>query len=66
MNKINFRAVSDLNSERVPLPAMNEVKTGKYEHTSKGNSQSGDKLDFKQQVTNLLGTRVVNNCSKNQ
>lgn len=39
MNKINFRAVSDLNSECVPLPAMNEVKTGKYEHTRVIHSQ---------------------------
>lgn len=57
MNKINFRAVSDLNSECVPLPAMNEVKTGKYEHTRV--IQSGDKLDFTQQVTNLLRTPAM-------
>lgn len=39
MNKINFRAVSDLNSECVPLPVMNEVKTSKYEHTRVIHSQ---------------------------
>lgn len=49
--------MSDLNSECVPLPAMNEVKTSKYEHTRV--IQSGDKLDFTQQVTNLLRTPAM-------
>lgn len=50
--------MSDLNSECVPLPAMNEVKKKKV-WTHKGNSQSGDKLDFTQQVTNLLRTPAM-------